>query len=257
MKRIGDLLIEAGLINESQLKTALAEQKTWGGRLSNHLVSLKFITEEKLIKFLSQKLKIKYVDISKIKIEPSVVALIPKKISVKYNIFPLGIKTEGGKKILFIATSDPTNPEAIDEIQFLTGHTVRPVLAADQDILNAIEEYYKPDAQQILNERIISLADADIAFEKVTPPNDSPGKNDMIVIHDQPGGVQSEQVSDAELPEEAKAIIRATLGLKTGLSHDLLTALMNKETRVILNRLIELLFDKGIIKEPDIRQRLK
>lgn len=254
MKRIGDLLIEAGLINESQLRAALAEQQTWGGRLSNHFISLKFITEEKLIKFLSQKLKIKYVDINKMKIEPSIIELIPKKIAVKHNIFPLGIKTEGGKKTLFIATSDPTNPEAIDEIQFLIGHTVKPILAADQDILNAIiEEYFKPDTQQILNERTISFADTNIASEPVTPPNDALASNDMIVIRDQPGGIQPEQITDAELPEEAKAILHSTLGLKTGLSHELLTLLMNKETREILNILIELLFDKEIIKESDIK----
>ncbi len=256
-KRIGDLLIEAGLINESQLETALAEQQAWGGRLRNHLVRLKFITEETLIKFLSQKLKIKYVDLNKIKIEPSAIELIPEEVAIKHNILPLGMKTEGGKKTLFIATSDPTNPEVTDEIQFLTGHTVKPILAADTDISNAIEEHYRPDTQRILNERTISFANTDIVFKPVTPPYDIPAKNDMIVIRDQPGGIQSEQITDAESPEEAKAILHSALGLKTGLSHELFTLMVNKETREILNMLIELLIDKGIIKESDIKRRIK
>ncbi len=257
-KRIGELLIEAGFMNESQLRIALTEQQAWGGRLRNHIVRLKFITEEKLTKFLSQKLKIKYVDISKMKIEPSTIELISEEISRKYNVLPLGVKTEGDKKILFIATSDPTNPEIIDEIQFSTKYTVRPILATDASISDAIKEYYDPAVgQQPLTERIISFVDTDVTYKPSVSPDDTQAKNDMIIVPDRPGGIQPEQIMDAKLPEEAKAILESMLDVKTGLSHEVLTLLMNKETRELLNMLIHLLTDKGIITESDIKQYTK
>ncbi len=257
-KRLGDLLVEAGLIDQFQLRSALAEQQKWGGRLGNHFVRLKFITEDRLVKFLSQQLKIQYVDISKTRIAPSTIEIIPEEVATKHNILPLGIKTEGGKKALFIATSDPTNLEAIDEIQFLTGYTVKPVLAADTSISNAIKEYYSPVPQQSLTEQSIPFAGTNVTPEPAVQPQEAPPKDEMVIIRDEPGGSQpAERVTEAELPEEAKAILHSTLGLKTGLSHELLTMLMNKETREILNILIELLIDKGIIKESDIRQRIK
>lgn len=246
------------MIDQFQLRAALAEQQKWGGRLGNHFLRLKFITEEKLTKFLSQQLKIQYVDIGKIKIAPSTIELIPEEIATKNNVLPLGIKVEGGKKTLFIATSDPTNLEAIDEIQFLTGMTVKPVLAADTDILNAIKGYYNPVPQQEPAETSIPLDGAGIIHEPLPPRADAAPKDEMVVVHDVPGGQQEAGLpADSELPEEARAILNSTLGIKAGLSQELLALLMNKETRELLNIMIEILTTKGIIKEADIKQRLK
>lgn len=258
-KRLGDLLVEAGLIDQFQLRSALAEQQKWGGRLGNHFVRLKFITEEKLIKFLSQQLKIQYVDISKIRISPATIELIPEEIATKHNVLPLGIKTEAGKKALFIATSDPTNLEAIDEIQFLTGYTVKPVLAADTVISNAIKEYYNPVPQQPLLEASIPLDIANVTQEPLKKQVDMPSKDEMVIVQDEPGGPRQdfEASADMELPDEAKAILNSTLGIKVGLSQELITLLMNKETRELLNILIELLVTKGTIKESDIKQHFK
>lgn len=263
-KRLGDLLVEAGLIDQFQLRSALAEQQKWGGRLGNHFVRLKFITEEKLVRFLSQQLKIQYVDINKTKIAPAVIEIIPEEIATKHNILPLGIKTEGGKKLLFIATSDPTNLDAIDEIQFLTGYTVKPIIASDTAIANAIKIYYNPVPQEPLSEQSIPLDNINVVQEtepttpEPTQSSKDESKDEMIIVRDEPGGSrQPEEITEAELPEEAKAILHSTLGIKTGLSPELLTFLMNKETREILNMLIELLIDKGILKESDIKQHVK
>ncbi len=257
-KRLGDLLVEAGLIDSFQLRSALAEQQKWGGRLGNHLVRLKFITEEKLIKFLSQQLKIQYVDINKIKIASSTIELIPEEIATKHNILPLGIKAQGGKKALFIATSDPTNLEAVDEIQFLTGYTVKPVLAADTAISNNIKQYYNPIPQEPLAETSITLNGISVTNEPSKTQEDKPAKDEMVIVQDEPGGQpQVETNIDTELPEEAKAILNSTLGIKAGLSQELIALLMNKGTRELLNILIEVLISKGAIQESDLKQHLK
>lgn len=258
-KRLGDLLVEAGLIDPFQLRAALAEQQKWGGRLGNHLVRLKFITEDKLIKFLSHQLKIQYVDIAKIKIPSSAIELIPEEIATKHNIIPLGIKVEGGKKTLFIATSDPTNLEAIDEIQFLTGYTVRPIIAADSAISKAIKDYYNPMPQEPLEEKSIPVDNINaIPVEQPNVERTTSPKDEMVIIRDEPGMQQPQTpIIDTELPEEAKAILNSTLGINPGLSQELTTLLMNKETRELVNMLIEVLITKGIIKEADIKQHLK
>ena len=261
-KRLGDLLVEAGLIDQFQLRSALSEQQKWGGRLGNHFVRLKFITEEKLIKFLSQQLKIQYVDITKIKIAPSSIELIPEEVSTKHNILPLGVKVEGGKKTLFIATSDPTNLEAIDEIQFLTGYTVKPILAADTAISKGIRDYYNPMPRQPATENSIPIdtGNASPSIEPTGMPQPPLAKDEMVIIRDEPGGTQQPSPPpslDSELPEEAKAILNSTLGIKTALSQELTNLLMNKETRELLNILIELLITKGILKEADLKQRLQ
>ncbi len=259
-KRLGDFLVEAGLIDQFQLRSALSEQQKWGGRLGNHFVRLKFITEEKLIKFLSQQLKIQYADITKIKISPSSIELIPEEVATKHNILPLGIKVDGGKKTLFIATSDPTNLEAIDEIQFLTGYTVKPILAADTAISKGISDYYNPIPQQPLTENSIPIEHLTaIPVEQQDITHNPPAKDEMVIIRDDPGTQQpsSSPLIDSELPEEAKAILNSTLGIKTALSQELTTLLTNKGTGELLNILIEILITKGILKEADIKQYLQ
>lgn len=258
-KRLGDLLVEAGLIDPFQLRAALSEQQKWGGRLGNHLVRLKFVTEDKLIKFLSQQLKIQYVDISKIKIAPTTIELIPEEIATKHNVLPLGVKVEGGKKTLFIATSDPTNLEAIDEIQFLTGYTVKPIIAADSAIVKAIKDYYNPIPQQPFKETSIQVENPNsIPVEQPKIERSISSKDEVVIIRDEPEIQPSQSPAiDAELPEEAKAILNSTLGIKTGMSQELTGLLMNKETRELVNIIIEILIEKGIVKESDLKQHIK
>ena len=142
-KKLGALLIEAGLVDEYQLKSGLAQQKQWGGRLGHNLVKLGFLSEESLLKFLSKQLSLPCVDFGKVRIIPSVLKIVPDAMVKKYNIMPLAIKeTEKGRKTLFLAMSDPTHLDAIDEIQFTTGLAVKPVIATESSLADAIMYYY-------------------------------------------------------------------------------------------------------------------
>jgi type IV pilus assembly protein PilB len=142
-KPIGELLLEAGLIDEHQLKAALAYQRKWGGRLGVNLVTLRFITEDKLLRFLSSYFKIPFVNFEKISISPMVINSVPLEMAKQYNVIPLAIRSEGGKQYIFVATSDPTNLDAFDAIQFKTGMKVKSVLATDSAITQAIGQYFQ------------------------------------------------------------------------------------------------------------------
>ncbi len=173
-KRIGEILLEAGLINEDQLTAALSSQKTWGGRLGSTLVRMGFVKEEDILRCLSAQLRLPSVDFRKVRISPRAVAAIPQRIAEKYHVMPVAVKEELGKKSVILAMADPTNLDAIAEIEFQTGVNVRPVVATESSIARAIDYYYRkvgPDP--------VSLATR--KREKVRLPEPD-GSEEMIIL---------------------------------------------------------------------------
>ncbi|MBI5888234.1 MAG: type IV-A pilus assembly ATPase PilB [Deltaproteobacteria bacterium] len=142
-ERIGELLIRAKLITTEQLHKAIDEQKTGGGRLGYNLTKLAFITEKDLTSFLSKQYGIPTIDLAAQEIDPEVVKLIPEDVAQKYQVLP--VSRTGATLVL--AMADPSNIFAIDDIKFLTGYNVEPVVASDAAIKTAIEKHYEsPEA---------------------------------------------------------------------------------------------------------------
>ena len=137
-ERLGELLIKRNYITPDQLKRASDEQKLKGGRLESNLVRLGYIKEDELLSFLSAQYRVPSVKISKMEINPSVIKLIPSSLSKKYFIIP--INRMGPK--LTLAMADPSNIVVIDEIKFMTGFNVEPVVASETEIIDAIKKYY-------------------------------------------------------------------------------------------------------------------
>ena len=135
---MGELLIKRNYITPDQLKRASDEQKLKGGRLESNLVRLGYIKEDELLSFLSAQYRVPSVKISKMEINPTVTKLIPSSISKKYFIMP--INRVGSK--LTLAMADPSNIVVIDEIKFMTGFNVEPVVASETEIIDAIKKYY-------------------------------------------------------------------------------------------------------------------
>jgi len=120
------------------MKKAQDEQKLKGGRLESNLIKLGYIKEDELLSFLSAQYRVPSVKLSKIEINPNVAKLIPPSISKKYFIIP--INRVGPK--LTLAMADPSNIVVIDEIKFITGFNVEPVVASEAEIVDAIKKYY-------------------------------------------------------------------------------------------------------------------
>ena len=139
-ERLGELLIKRNYITPEQLKKALDEQKLKGGRLESNLVRMGYIKEDELLSFLSAQYRVPSVKLSKIKINPSVVKLIPPSVSKKHFIIP--INRVGPK--LTLAMADPSDIVVIDEIKFMTGFNVEPVVASESSIREAIEQKVLP-----------------------------------------------------------------------------------------------------------------
>lgn len=137
-KKLGDLLKEAGLINDFQLQTALSNQSQWGGKLGVVLVELKFAREEDIARVISEKLSIPYINLFEPKIPDEVISLIKPEVAKKYQVIPA--KKEANT--LLLAMSDPLDIDAIDTIRFITGLNIKPLLAMASEIKDAISLYY-------------------------------------------------------------------------------------------------------------------
>ena len=137
-KRLGELLIKANLVSADQLKRALEEQKSGGGSIGTNLIRLRYIDQETLLTFLSKHYRVEPVKLSQIHIDQKVTSLVPSSIVKKHLVIP--IKRVGPKLIL--AMSDPSNIMVIDEIKFVTGYNVQPVVAIDMDLVDAIKKHY-------------------------------------------------------------------------------------------------------------------
>ncbi len=137
-ERLGELLVKRSLITPEQLKKAGDEQKANGGRLESTLVRMGFIKEDELLSFLSAQYRVPSIKISKIEINPNVIKLIPASIAKKDFVIPTN---RVGPK-LTLAMVDPSNIPVIDEIKFITGFHVEPVVASETEIIDAIKKYY-------------------------------------------------------------------------------------------------------------------
>ncbi len=226
-KKLGDLLVEAGLIDEMQLRAALAHQKQWGGRFGSILISMGFITEEKLLKFLSAHLQLPAVDFRKVKVQEDVLKLLPVDVAKKHHVLPIAIWQEGSKKYLLLAMSDPTNLSAIDEIQFITNLHVKPAIATDTAIGEGIRFYYEG----------IGLPPGEEGREGL--PVSEPVDERMIIYRDREDTVTSDEVAikpkasvEKKPPEQ-------------------------KDAWALAFTLAQMLVEKGLIDKEELLRRLK
>ena len=144
--KLGQLLIASNIITEEQLREALNVQKKNGGRLGTNLVTLGFITEDKLVAFLSKQYGVPAINLSEYKIDQSILKLISADIAKKYLIMP--VARVGAT--LTIAMADPSNVFAIDDVKFMTGYNVEVVVSSESAIINTISSYYLGKGENML-----------------------------------------------------------------------------------------------------------
>jgi len=155
--KLGEMLLKARLINQDQLNKALEAQKTSGGKLGYNLVKLGFVKEDDITQLLSQQYGVPAINLHEVQIEESVFKLIPSEVAQKYLIMP--VARTGAT--LTIAMVDPTNVFAMDDIKFMTGYNVDPVVASEVAIKDAIDNYYGSSHQLELKKVMDQMAEAD------------------------------------------------------------------------------------------------
>src|SRR5947209_12065576 len=136
--RIGELLLKERRITPEQLQKALNHQKASGGKLGYNLVKLGFVKDEEITALLSKQYGVPSINLTQFEIDPAVIKLIPAETANKYQIVPL---SRAGAT-LTIAMTDPTNVFAMDDIKFMTGYNVEPVVASETAVMDSITRYY-------------------------------------------------------------------------------------------------------------------
>ena len=136
--KLGWMLVNGNIVTEAQLQETLEYQKKSGGKLGFNLVKLGFCSEEDITQFLSQQYGVPSVNLRHFEIDDDVAKLIPAEVAQKYLIMPL---SRNGAT-LTLAMVDPTNVFAMDDIKFMTGYNVEPVVASEMAIKEAIEKHY-------------------------------------------------------------------------------------------------------------------
>src|SRR5574341_332998 len=136
--RIGELLLKEKRITPQQLQEALNYQRTNGGKLGFNLIKLGYVKDEEITALLSKQYGVPSINLAQFQIDPAVIKLIPADTAQKYQIVPL---SRAGAT-LTIAMTDPTNVFAMDDIKFMTGYNVEPVVASETAVIDAITKYY-------------------------------------------------------------------------------------------------------------------
>jgi type IV pilus assembly protein PilB len=140
--RIGELLLKEKRVTPEQLQEALNYQKANGGKLGHNLVKLGYVKDEEITALLSKQYGVPSINLSEFDIDPLVIKLIPGETAQKYQIIP--VSRSGAT--LTIAMTDPTNVFAMDDIKFMTGYNVEPVVASEAAVVEALAKYYSMKA---------------------------------------------------------------------------------------------------------------
>jgi len=153
--KLGEILLKENLITPDQLKQALEHQKVNGGRLGNSLVKLGFLNDDEVTAVLSRQYGVPSINLAYFEVDPNVTKLIPMDTATKYQVLPL---SRVGSS-LTLAMVDPTNVFAMDDIKFMTGFNIEPVVASEAAIMEAIKKHYgsvedqerKKELEEIVN----------------------------------------------------------------------------------------------------------
>ena len=140
--KVGEILVQAGIIDELQLASALSEQARWGRRLGMTLVKLGMVQEGQLVRALARQFDLPVASLSGKKIAPEVIALVPAKVACEHGVIPLFVKKDGPKAQLFLGMEEPSDLGVLDDLAFRTGMLIRPVMVGPSEIGEAIDRYY-------------------------------------------------------------------------------------------------------------------
>ena len=143
-KKLGELLVDAGIITQAQLDEALELQNDKGGLIGEVLVQLKFTTEEDIAKMLTAQYGFAFLPLANYEIDQDLIKLIPERVAQQYCLIPIDKIANN----LTIAMSNPLNTQAIEDIETLLNCSVQAFVSTSSDIRKSIEKYYKETRNQ-------------------------------------------------------------------------------------------------------------
>jgi len=154
--QIGELLVKENLLTADQLRQARDDARTKGSRLGAQITELGYLDENDLTEFVAKQYGVPSIDLEEFEIDAAVIRLVPEDVAAKHTVIPVN----RAGSTLILATSDPSNIFALDDIKFLTGYNIQAVVAAEDAIRRAIDKYY--DQSTSLEDVMGDFDDSDI-----------------------------------------------------------------------------------------------
>ncbi len=221
-KKLGDLLKEAGVIDDFQLEAALSHQRNWGGKLGSIVVELEFAREEDIASVIAEKLHIPYQNLFEPELPAEVTRLLKADMAKKFGVMP--VRKEANSLVL--ALSDPMDIETMDNIRFITGMNIKPVLAMASEIKDAIRKYY--DGEPVTRSEKVSFRETAQKSEK------------LEIVREVPDRAAAEYAQQHHEQEDAEMLRRSM-----------------EQQKVILESLITLLLEKKVISRDELARLIE
>jgi hypothetical protein len=247
--KLGELLIKANVLQESQLKAALAEQAKWGGKLGEILVRMSLVSEDILVRALSKQLNIPAVNLDAVQTLPAHVrAKIPAQTARDFAVLPLQLRDDG--KTLVVAVADPLNVRHLDELRAITKCRIVPNVAGRTSIARAYARLYDGSAE---------LGEADTNFKVL----DAQGRT--VVKDMRPDGAGAPQQQGPPRPAPPVAPARPSSGAipsvrpGAGNPSELLKTVEEVQRKEVaaLKAMVELLIEKGVFTREEYLAKVK
>lgn len=140
-RKLGELLVETGLLAKDKLYEALEKQKETGKRLGEMLIDMELISEEEMAFALAMQLRIPYVDLSQNEVQAGIIEAIPEEVSRKFICVPIALKNN----ILDVAMADPLDLNMMKDLQFITGYNIQPAISTTSQIMEVLQKHYHPE----------------------------------------------------------------------------------------------------------------
>ncbi|MBB2921850.1 ATPase, T2SS/T4P/T4SS family [Cellulomonas cellasea] len=160
MKQLGEILLDEGLVTESQLMAAIDEQMARGQSLGRTLVEIGILSEGQLVKALARQVGMDFIDLDEYPVDRSAVSVVPAALCRRYTVLPVGFANGS----LVLATADPGNVVAVDDVRTMSGLRVTPVVATYDNLMRAIDRFCRADGE---------MEDLSSAFEEEKPSNET------------------------------------------------------------------------------------
>ena len=238
--KLGELLIEARLLDDSRLRTALSDQSQWGRPLGATLVKLGFVDEHDMVRILSQQLKIPFTDLEGKRVEEEVLALLTHEVALKYRCLPLVVCQDGAAKQLYVALCDPLDLTVLDQIGFLASMDILPVLVGESQLEQAIDVNYRKRETHSYLEPFVA--------EDITSPGEEASTAAKAASPSEPEVMLEDEVEDPVELEVGERTIGSPRGAVASSGQPL--------NANVLQALIQLLIAQGTIDGSELIQRI-
>lgn len=239
-RRLGEILMDAGLLSETQLRSALAEQRKWGGKLGLTLVQMGYVDESSMVHALSRQLSIPTVDLEQHTVSAVALQALRVDIAERYTVFP--IAADPATKTLTVATSDPTNVEAFQELAFHCGQRLQVVVSSASSIERAIRRHYHGEVTST-TATPLSFGMDEPTFELAPPAESAP----LSMAVRAASAALAQPVRETELTQRVEELTQQVAGLER----------MVAQQARSLRAMLELLETRGLVTRDDYLAKVR